>query len=196
MPRSLIYPMVGILPPSAEEGSMKRFAAKMRKLVGEAKGMRPLLCDGNPLTCTVALVGANPRTTTPFWKFWSDARGMDRRRWIEAYKLQHGGKFNRSRAAIERFVPQVAARVIELNAHAAAAKRLVNLERSLRTTEVLAFVLEAVRPKVIVCAGKVAIRAVRSMSLPWDPAMLEAKAYIYWGRKYEMALAAKVNQLL
>jgi hypothetical protein len=69
--------------------------------------MRPLLCDGNPLTYTVALIGANPGTTTSFWTYWSDEEGMDRRSWIDAYKLQHGGKFNRSRAAIERFVPLV-----------------------------------------------------------------------------------------
>lgn len=39
---------------------MKAFAAKLREHVGKTEGTRPLLCDGNPLTCTVALVGANP----------------------------------------------------------------------------------------------------------------------------------------
>jgi len=175
---------------------MKSFSANLRKLVGDAKTMRPLLCEGNPLTCKVALIGANPGTTTSFWKFWSDQRGMDRQGWIEAYKLEHGGKFNRSRAAIERFVPLVAARVVELNAHEAYSKRMAALPIPLRTTEVLAFALGAVRPKVIICAGVNASKAVRDMTLPWHPKVLNERHFIYWGKESERQLAAKVNRLL
>jgi len=53
----------------------------------------------------------------------------------------HGGKCNRSRAAIERFVPQVAARVVELNAFSAQSKRIADLKRQLRRTDLLLFLL-------------------------------------------------------
>jgi len=175
---------------------MKSFAESLRSRAGTAEGTRPLLCAGNPLTCSVAIVGANPRTTTPFWKFWSDERGMDRAAWIAAYKAQHGGKFNRSRAAIERFIPQVKARVVELNAFSAQSERLANLDRSRRTPDVLRFVLEAVEPKVIICAGVNALRAVHAMDLSWFPGVVPAKHFIYWGKESERKLAAEVNRWL
>ncbi len=175
---------------------MENFSARLRELLGDAKEMRPLLCDGNPLACSVAVVGINPATTTPFWPYWSDDQGMDRSSWIAAYKAQHSGKFSRSRAALERFVPQVAAQVIELNAHEKQSKRLANLEREHRTTSVFEFVLGAVKPRVILCAGVAASDAVRGLSLPWLPNLVRARHFIYWGREYERELAAQTNLLL
>jgi hypothetical protein len=171
------------------------FASRLRDLVGAAEGMRPLLCDGNPLTCTVALVGANPGATVPFWPFWHDEHGMDRRGWIDAYRQLHG-TFRRSRAAIERLVPQIAARVIELNAHAVRSDRLAGLSHSNRTTDVLAFVLEAVRPIVIVCAGRTATRVVRQVTIGWQPKIVEATHFIYWGEESERRLIIEINDLL
>jgi hypothetical protein len=90
----------------------------------------------------------------------------------------------------------VDARVIELNAFSTQSNRLAQPKRLHRTTDVLGFILGAVRPKVIVCAGADALRAVRSLALPWNPLMLEAKHFIYWGRESETKLAAHINQLL
>jgi hypothetical protein len=174
--------------------NIKGFEKELRSLVGDAKGMRPLLCEGNPLTCAVALVGANPRTTTPFWRFWNGERGMDRRSWIDEYLKQHG-KFERSRSAIERFIPKVEARVVELNAYADWSNRLADLEHARRTSEVLAFVLRSVRPKVIICAGKHAQRAIDEVG-PRRSTVFEEKHFIYWGRTSERDLADRVNLLL
>ena len=175
--------------------NINEFEKKLRGLVGEARGMRPLVCEGNPLTCSVALVGANPRTTTPFWPFWNGERGMDRGGWIDAYLKRHNSKFERSRSAIERFVPQVAARVIELNAYARQSNRLADLERPLQTSEVLAFVLISVRPRVIICAGTDAQRAVEALRPTWNTTVLKRKHFIYWGRASERDLADSVNLL-
>ncbi len=189
-------PILPLKTPSTHAAAMKAFAANLRVLVGDAKGLRPLLCEGDPLTCTVALVGANPGTTTPFWTFWSDESGMNRRSWIETYKADHDGRVRRSRAAIERFVPLVSARVVELNAHVAHSKRIAALPIRLRTTDVLDFVLSVIKPKVIVCAGANASRAVEGIDLPWRPAVLKTKHFIYWGKASEWQLAADVNRLL
>jgi hypothetical protein len=175
---------------------LQTFSERLTEFVGDEKEMRPLLCCGNPLTCTVALVGINPRSTTPFWKFWNSETGMNRKAWLDAYRASHDGTVSRSRAAIERFVPQVAARVIELNAYVAQSNRIADLEPERRKTDVLRFVLDAVRPKVIVCAGVRARAAVEAIGANWNPAIVEAKHFIYWGRENEVELARRVNALL
>jgi hypothetical protein len=169
------------------------FIVGLRELVGDAEGW-PFLCDGDPPTCTVALVGANPATSTAFWLFWDDGRGMARRRWIDAF-LEERGKFTRSREAMERFVPQVSARVIELNAYRKQSPRLAELPRAHRTTEVLKFILSAVRPRVIVCAGVHAQKGVRAVDLPWRPRLVDTRHFIYWGTEHERNLAEEVNDL-
>jgi hypothetical protein len=175
---------------------LAKFASGLRRLVGEAEGFRPLLCNGSPLDAVVALVGANPGTTTPFWPFWSDDAGVDKQGWLEAYRRQHGGKFGRSRAAIERFLPLVQAPVIELNAHARQSRRLAELGREHRTTEVLAYILHSVRPKVALCAGADAYRAVAALGADWPMQVLQAPHFIYWGREREERMASEVNAFL
>lgn len=174
---------------------MKEFATALRALSAKAGATRPFLCDGNPLTCPVAIVGANPGTATPFWPFWSYRHGLNRQAWLADY-IRRENRFKRSRAAIERFIPQVKARVVELNAHAASSRRLAELDQARRETDIFRFVLEAVQPKVIVCAGATAFRAVRSTDLPWRPSLIQAKHFIYWGMDQERQLAAQVNSLL
>ncbi len=175
---------------------MAEFSSALRALVADAPEMRPFLCTGNPLTCNVAVVGINPAATTPFWPFWIEDIGLDRASWISEYRALHNGNLSRSRAALERFVPQVNSRVIELNAHAKQSKRLSDLKGEHRTTGVLEFMLRAVQPSIILCAGTSALKAVRSLSLPWVPTMVEARHFIYWGREYERELAETVNSLL
>lgn len=176
--------------------SLEEFSKELRHLLGEADGIRPLLCDGDPFQCAVALVGANPGTTTPFWPYWSDEHGVDKAGWLRAYRDQHDGKYGRSRKAIERFVPLVNAKVIELNAHAKQSARLAQLARQHRTTDVLGFVLSAVRPKVAVCAGADAYRAVTALANTWPMEVIEVKHFIYWGHDMENELAGRVNALL
>ena len=181
----------------AQDGNaMAEFSSALRALVADAPEMRPFLCMGNPLTCKVAVVGINPAATTPFWPFWIEDKGMDRASWINEYKTLHNGNLSRSRAVLERFVPQVTNRVIELNAHAKQSRRLSDLKGEHRTTAVLEFMLGVVQPAIIVCAGTSALKAVLSLSLPWAPTIIEARHFIYWGREYERELAGKVNCLL
>jgi hypothetical protein len=75
-------------------------------------------------------------------------------------------------------------------------KRMTTLPIPLRTTDVLSFVLGAVRPKVVICAGADAAKAVQYMTLPWHPRVLNVRHFIYWGKESERRLAAKVNRLL
>jgi hypothetical protein len=185
-------------PTNSSNHEISEFSKTLRVLTAGATDIRPLLCAGNPLTCSVAIVGINPAAKTPFWPYWSEKTGMDRGSWLQEYKALHDGKVSRSRAALERFIPQVTAgRVIELNAHAKQSRRLVDLPSAHRTTDVLEFVLSKVRPTLILCAGVSAFDSVQrlSLSLTWKPNIVEARHFIYWGVKYESELAGKLNRI-
>jgi hypothetical protein len=175
---------------------LARFSSKLRDLLGNAESVRPLLCTGSPTDCEVALVGANPGTTTPFWPYWSDSHGMDKDGWLCAYREQHGGKYGRSRAAIERFVPLVHGRVIELNAHVKQSARINQLTTEHRTTIILDYILGVVRPRVAICAGTDAARAVAEIRHAWPMTVINAPHFIYWGRERERELANEVNAVL
>ncbi len=175
---------------------MKNFSARLRELVGNQQEIRPLLCQGNPLECTVAVVGINPATKTPFWPYWNDDRGMDRASWMAAYKEMQDNKLSRSRAALERFVPQVAAKAVEINAYSKQSSRFADLQFEHRTTDVFEFVLGMVKPRVVLYAGVAVSKTVERLSLPWAPELIQARHFIYWGRTYEHELATQINRLL
>jgi hypothetical protein len=107
----------GPITPVKGSALLFQLSGELRRLIGGNEGVRPFVCNGDPLTCRVAIVGANPGSTTSFWPHWDDVRGMSKDGFLKEYLQLHDGKYNRSRAAIERFVPLVKARVIELNAH-------------------------------------------------------------------------------
>jgi hypothetical protein len=178
---------------------LSQLSGELRRLIGANEGVRPFVCNGDPLTCQVAIVGANPGTTTSFWPHWSDERGMSKEAFLEEYRRLHGGKYNRSRAAIERFVPLVKARVIELNAHGKQSPRLKELAAAHRETSVLEFMLHAVRPRVVFCAGADAMKAVKAVKaekVGWQMKINAAKHFIYWGREREKRMAQEINDYL
>ena len=175
--------------------TLTEFSAQLRLLLNETQEGRPLLCEGNPFDCSVAVVGINPATTTPFWPYWTDSSGMDRVAWIDAYKSMHGG-FKRSRSALERFIPQIQAKVVEVNAHVQPSKRLADLQRQHCTSYVMDFLLTAIKPSVIVYAGVAALNAGEKLPLDWHPVVIPARHFIHWGKQYESELARQVNDAL
>ena len=181
---------------NAASARLGEFAAGLRAVTAPLGTARPFVCKGHPLACRVALVGANPSSATPFWPSWHDERGMDRPAWLDAYRMQHGGRFRRSRAAIERLVARLDGPLLELNAHASQSRRLAQLAVAERDTQVLAFMLNAVRPLVVICAGRHAHRAVDALALPWPHETIEAPHFIYWGRDSEARLCAEIARLL
>lgn len=173
---------------------LKEFKESLSARLKDANGTRPFVCEGNPLACPVALVGINPAQQSEFWNFWDDDKGMDRHRWITAYRQTR--KLSRSRSAIERFVPQVLASVIELNAYVRQSGRFAELDRKSRASGILTFLLDAVRPKVVARAGVTATTVIRNMEFSWNPVILETKHFIYWGRESETELANRINSYL
>ncbi|SFC23867.1 hypothetical protein SAMN05216344_1128 [Polaromonas sp. OV174] len=175
--------------------TLAELSAQLRLLLDETQEAHPLLCEGSPFDCNVAIVGINPATTTQFWPYWTDSLGMDRTAWIDAYKTKHR-KFNRSRAALERFIPQIKANVVEVNAYARQSRRFADLQRQHRTSSAMEFLLSAIRPRVIVYAGAAALNAGERLTPAWHPVVIPARHFIYWGKQYESELAVLVNHAL
>lgn len=165
----------------------------MQAFVESAPGMRPFLCDGNPLTCTVAIIGVDPGATTSFWPYWSDENGMDRQSWTQADKALHPRAIDGVQERLERFLPQIAQRVIELNVAATRINGNAQLGEDYRAVDILQFILGVVKPRTVICVGAAALRVVHSLALSGTPAIFATREFIDWDLDYERALADEVN---
>lgn len=173
---------------------MADFLPMLQAFVERAPGMCPFQCDGDPLTCTVAIVGVDdPGATTSFWPFWSAEKGMDRRSWARAERALQTGAIDGVQARLERFLPQIAQRVIELNVPATQIHGEAQPGEDYRAVDILQFILDVVKPHTVICVGSAALRVVHSVALSGTPTILATREFIDWDIDYECALAEEVN---
>lgn len=126
----------------------------IRKLSREHPESRPFICDGSPIGCTVAIVGINPATDTPFWPFWSHISGFDRAAWLAEYRRRHLGKRTPTRDRIEELIQRLLPlRVMELNLYHMPSRSERELPNSSRSTELFDFMLDAAKPSMLVVHG-------------------------------------------
>ncbi len=170
------------------------FLPMLQAFVERAPGMRPFLCDGNPLTCTVAIIGVGHGATTSFGPHWSDEKGMDRRSWMQAYGALHPEAIDGDQARLERFLPQIAQRVIELNVPATRINGDARLSEDYRALDILQVMLCVVKPRAVICVGAAALRVVHGLARSGTPVIFAARELVDWDFQYERALAAEVNK--
>ena len=133
--------------------SIHEIDSRIRQLTGEHIESRPFVCSGSPIGCAVAEIGINPGTPTPFWPHWSLATGFDKRAWLANYLSRHG-KFGPTRRNIDLFTESLyPVRCIELNLYDRFSPRAADLSRDLKRTDVLDYMLEAVRPRLVLVHG-------------------------------------------
>lgn len=146
---------------------LANFESSLRSLIGEPTKLRPFVCDGSPLTCTVFLVGFNPATamSVGFWHFWNSTTGFDKASWFSQYVAERQlrplkpGKTRRSRVSNTRrvigWVTDAAApvRCLETNIYAAATPAAAELAARQRVTAPFDFLLSTLKPKLIVAHG-------------------------------------------
>jgi hypothetical protein len=126
---------------------------RIRELTRQHPESRPFICSGSPVGCAVAQIGINPGTPTPFWPHWSIQSGFDKPGWLKDY-LQRHGKLGPTRRNIDVFSEALNPnRCIELNLYDRFSPRLSGLARELRRTDVLDFMLECVRPRLVLVHG-------------------------------------------
>lgn len=141
----------------------------------------------------MAIICVVPAATPSFWPHWNDERGMDRQSWTHADRALHPGATNGILASIERLLPLIAQRVIELNVPATRIKGQAEPSEDYRIVDILQFILGVVKPRTVMCVGAAALRFAKDLVLPWPVAMFEARKLIDWDIEYERAFADMVN---
>jgi hypothetical protein len=144
---------------------------RLKEMLLPNEASRPFLCEGSPLDCTVAIVGINPATTTPFWPHWRSGIGFERQSWLSAYQAGQFNKRSQTRLRIELLVNQLKPlRCLELNLYPYSSRSEAVLAPHLRSAEVFNYLLSLVQPKLLFVFGNTPIKAlaatVSAASLP------------------------------
>jgi hypothetical protein len=143
-----------------------QFRKRLQDLIGDADAERPFVCDGDPHGCAAFLVGFNPASDVPFWRFWSNETGFDKSAWFECYRKQRelaplkDGRTRRqvvsaTRQRIELIVDAAKPiRMLETNLYARATKQASDLAKADRNPDPFAFLLREIAPRVLLLHGK------------------------------------------
>ena len=172
---------------------MDDFLLLLHAIFDRSPDMQPFVCDGNPLTCTTAIIDVAPVAAISFARHWSDQTGMDRVAWRRDCHSRGTTALDPSQATMARFLPLVASRVIALSAHGMHGIGPAEPGEYCRTADVLHFMLGAVKPAVVLCVGSTAVQVVRGIAMPWNPVVIEAREFVDWDAAYELGLARRVN---
>jgi hypothetical protein len=148
--------------------ALKGFADELRKLAKPGEQLRPFVCDGSPLDCSVFIVGSNraARLASEFWKYWDDVRGLDKARFLSEY-----GNYRRSRGkdeiahwrhALEVLVKSCAPLpCLETNVFGVEANtRDEVLAAPTQGVNILPYLVDTIKPRWIIAHGVVAGKAV------------------------------------
>lgn len=151
--------------------ALERFEDDLADRIGRPTDLRPLVCDGSPLTCQVFIVGFNPATTmsADFWHFWRPEHGFDKTTWLEAYKKDRmtrplkPGKTRRNpvsntRRVIEWILEEASpTRCLETNIYSAPTEQAMDLVSERRVTAPFDYLLDKINPKLILAHGAEAV---------------------------------------
>jgi len=130
------------------------FDKQIRAITQESLTARPFICDGSPFDCTIAQVGINPGSDTPFWPFW-DSKKFDKRRWMQEYRQRKAGKRTPTRNRIEVLNEALRPyRVIELNLYVEFSPREAQLKQQHRDTKLFDFMMDVIEPTLLFVHGR------------------------------------------
>ena len=145
---------------------LRRFREHIQSLIGNEEPMRPFNCDGRPYDCKAFVVGINPASSIPFWKFWSDESGFDRTAWVECYRQHRFSKplksdrvrcqpISNTRQRIDWIVEAAApVKILETNLYALPTKRAAELGNGDRDSEAFRFLIAEISPSLILLHEK------------------------------------------
>lgn len=148
--------------------SLKKFADELRKMAKPGEQLRPFVCDGSPLDCSVFIVGSNraTRLASEFWTYWNDGRGVDKARFQSEYgdyrRSRGKPEIAHSRNALEVLVKSCAPlRCLETNVFGVATDtRDELLAAPTQGISILPYLVDTIKPRWIIAHGVIAGRAV------------------------------------
>jgi len=181
--------------------TIEEFEEILSGLVGRPSDLRPFVCEGSPLNCRAFIVGFNPATemSSGFWDFWRSGYGFDKSAWFAAYlherqvrPLKPGKK---RRPAVSNTLLQEASpvQVLETNIYSAPTERVDDLASEQRLSEPFRFLLDSVKPDVVVAHGKDAVAYFYSKKL--SARIIEVKHFSRgWSQSSARALGQQIKQ--
>ncbi|WP_339108023.1 hypothetical protein [Thioclava sp. GXIMD4216] len=133
---------------------MTEFEMKLAETIGRPSSQRPFVCDGDPSTCSIWVVGYNAATTGGnWWRFWTSDKGFDLGLWRRDYDAERAARGkgpSATRRRIDRLTSKVSG-VLETNIHATPSTEMANMPAS--TTDAFDLLLTTFEPRVIIAHG-------------------------------------------
>ena len=140
--------------------SNQEFKDQLRVLMRPDESLRPFVCKGNPLQSEIFIVGINPATNmkSSFWDYYKEDE-FDKEKWLNDYKHSREGKrtvLSPTRKKIEYLVYAIfkGYQCLETNVFSAPSRNLKALDNSLKSTDILSFLIGEIKPKAIFIHGK------------------------------------------
>ena len=155
-------------PPIQVENTMKLriFREHIQDLIGTADHVRPFVCDGSPYDCVAFVVGINPASKVPFWPYWSDETGFNKRAWLDQYREQRMSEPSKENRTLRRPISNTRQRIkriakaasptkiLETNLYALPTSRASELRSKDKDAQVFDFLLAEIAPRAILLHGK------------------------------------------
>lgn len=156
--------------------NLAEFQQRLETIIGRPTDQRPFVCDGSPLDCRVFIVGLNPASASErdFWEFWDCEAGFNKRAWFESYLAERAkrplqpGKTRRNpisntRRVLEWVISSAGdTRILETNIYASATEDAKDLAGSMRHSRAFDFLVEALKPRLVVAHGNDAVDHMRT----------------------------------
>ncbi|MER8435418.1 hypothetical protein NKH36_18915 [Mesorhizobium sp. M1312] len=156
---------------------LAEFERDLQVLIDRPSMHRPFVCEGSPLACDVLIVGYNPATTMKqdFWTYWKPDYGFDKSAWFAAYReeraarpLKPGKKFRPAISPTRRVLEWIGegaapCRILETNIFSVPSEAKADLALEKRESAPFKFLVNRVKPVVIIAHGKDAHEAVAQL---------------------------------
>lgn len=117
---------------------------------------RPFVCTDSPLACRAFIVGFNAATRlpNPFIDYWSDETGFLKSKFDLDYAVTRKKRGNRP---VMEAIASSLQPCLETNLYAAPTAKARQLPKALKSTRVLEFLFDAIRPEVVFAHSKPAV---------------------------------------
>ncbi len=145
------------------------FESRLRSIISDPTTLRPFVCEGSPLDCEAFLIGLNAATKMKpnWWDFWEQGKGFNKDKWDQHYRAERCSQktktdrakkgLSKTRERIDRVVAGALEgaplRCLETNVFSLPSATIAELSGEQRNTDVFEFLVNAIRPKIVLAYG-------------------------------------------
>lgn len=133
---------------------IESFDDKLASIIGKPSSQRPFVCNGQPASCRVWVVGYNAATTGgDWWNYWAAETGFDYTAWRQSYDAERAARGkgpSATRLRIDRLAVAVPA-LLETNIYAEPSTNMANMP--IATTKAFDLLISKFQPEIIVAHG-------------------------------------------